>query len=90
MSFYVSEDLKERITENELIKDHPGIKPKMHELENSSKLGLNVKSGEDLFFVGIEKFKRLSDSKLKVCVNLNLSHVGQIFFKKLSTFEIKR
>lgn len=88
MSFYVSEDLKGRITEDELIKDQPGQKIAMQELESSAKLGLNVTTGEELFFVNVQKIKKLSDNTLKVNANFSLSRIEQIFFKKLSLEEI--
>tara|TARA_B100000287_G_C20269085_1_gene637189 strand:+ start:136 stop:498 length:363 start_codon:yes stop_codon:yes gene_type:complete len=88
MSFYISEDLKDRITEKELIEDKPSSAFKIHEVENNFQLGLSVMIDDDLHLIKIEKLKIVSEDVLKITTQLNVSYIEQIFFKKLHMKEI--
>ncbi len=86
MSFYVSDDLKDRITEKEIIEDR-SIKS-MIEIENNSKFGLFIEDDSTSIFCAIDKLEKTSDNFFKVSLSTNLACFEQIFFKKLAIKEI--
>ena len=88
MSFYVSDSLKDRITEKEISRDSDS--PSLIELEDEKNFDIVFSDmlDEFRFFEQIRHIKLESENSLLVCISTGIQNLEKIFFKKLHAREI--